>query len=153
MVVCYRGSVLGRQELDGEMIEDLPTRCGTAIRSAAIAAASPGAWWRRTSPVTGRKADACGSWWRREWGGRDPGGLDDIGCAPAQLGTAGSAGVWRFEADCIAAEVNQGAIVKARWRSGCRSAGGAACGNARKWLRAELVAAPMAGAGGAHAEG
>ncbi len=108
----YRGSVLGRQELDGELIEDSPDalwqrsmfrRAGDEPVQRVVVAVDP--------PVTGGlKSDACGI----IVAGRTEAGavvLEDLTLQPASpMGWARRA-VAAFHthgADCIVVEVNQG---------------------------------------------
>lgn len=108
----YRGSVLGRQELDGELIEDAPDalwqrsmfrRAGDESLRRIVVAVDP--------PVTGGlKSDACGI----IVAGRTEAGatvLEDLTLQPASpMGWARRA-VAAFRthaADCVVVEVNQG---------------------------------------------
>jgi phage terminase large subunit-like protein len=108
----YRGSVLGRQELDGELIEDSPDalwqrsmfrRAGDEPVQRIVVAVDP--------PVTGGlKSDACGI----IVAGRTEAGaavLEDLTLQPASpMGWARRAvAAYRSHgADCIVVEVNQG---------------------------------------------
>ncbi|MCF1741741.1 DNA-packaging protein [Paradevosia shaoguanensis] len=155
----YRGSVLGRQELDGEMIEDLPDalwnrdmfrrhRGGELGR--VVVAVDP--------PVTGGpKADACGIVVAARVG-EGAAILADwtiSGARPLNWARRAVRAFKEFEADCIVAEVNQGGdLVKAVLAQvdtevpvrGVRATRG-------KWLRAEPVAALYGRGLVAHAEG
>lgn len=108
----YRGSVLGRQELDGELIEDSPDalwqrsmfrRAGDEPVQRIVVAVDP--------PVTGGlKSDACGI---IVAGGTEAGAtvLEDLTLQPASpMGWARRAvAAYRSHgADCIVVEVNQG---------------------------------------------
>jgi len=108
----YRGSVLGRQELDGELIEDSPDalwqrsmfrRAGDEPVQRVVVAVDP--------PVTGGlKSDACGI----IVAGRTESGavvLEDLTLQPASpMGWArrAAAAFHTHGADCIVVEVNQG---------------------------------------------
>ena len=108
----YRGSVLGRQELDGELIEDSPDalwqrgmfrRAGDEPLQCVVVAVDP--------PVTGGlKSDACGI----VVAGRTETGavvLEDLTLQPASpMGWArrAVAAFHNHGADCIVVEVNQG---------------------------------------------
>ena len=163
IVARYENTVLGRQELDGELIEDLPGALWSrqSFRPAAgevlgriVVAVDP--------PVTGHaKSDACGIVVAGKYSGPDGEGavvLADLSFAPAAPDAWARRAVAAFHeygADCIVAEVNQGGdMVKAviaqedvnvpvrevRARRG-------------KWLRAEPVAALYAHERVAHAPG
>ncbi len=147
VVARYAGSVLGRQELEGELIEDLPGalwqrgmfRAGTADGCGRIVVAVD-------PPVTGTdRSDACGL----VVAGRQGEGavvLEDATVKPAPPLAWARRAVAAFrahDADCIIAEVNQGGdLVKQVIAQvdptvpvrGVRA-------NRGKWLRAEPVAA------------
>jgi phage terminase large subunit-like protein len=146
VVARYRGSVLGRQELDGELIEDRPDalwqrsmfREGGPVTGRIIVAVDP--------PVTGTvRSDACGI----VVAGRSGEGaqvLEDAtlkGVAPLVWARRAVAAYQAHAADAIVVEVNQGGdlvrnliaqvdesvpVVPVRATRG-------------KWLRAEPVAA------------
>jgi phage terminase large subunit-like protein len=159
VVARYRGSVLGRQELEGELIEDLPGALWTRTMfrrfeggglSRTVVAVDPPA-------TSNANSDGCGI----VVAGRDGDGvavLADLTLKPATpLGWARRA-VAAFEdfgADCIVAETNQGgemvkavlaqvdANVPVRMVHATRG----------KWVRAEPVAALYAQGKVAHAAG
>lgn len=159
VVARYRGTVLGRQELDGELIED-----------------DPGALWQRgmfrrfaggdlgrivvavDPPVTGTaRSDACGI----VVAGRSGEGvavLEDCTvkpAAPLAWARRAVAAFWAHQADCVVVEVNQGGDlvqsvieqvddrVPVRQVRAIRG----------KWLRAEPVAALYGRGLVSHAEG
>lgn len=155
----YRGSVLGRQELDGELIEDLPDalwnrdmfrrfRGGELGR--VVVAVDP--------PVTGGpKADACGIVVAGQ-AGEGAAVLADYtasGLHPVNWARRAVRAFRDFEADCIVAEVNQGGdLVKSVIAQVDASVPVRAVrANRGKWLRAEPVAALYARGLVAHAEG
>jgi phage terminase large subunit-like protein len=143
----YRGSVLGRQELDGELIEDRPDAlwnrrmflpAGEEACERIVVAVDP--------PVTGNaKSDACGI----IVAGRTGAGavvLEDRTLQPATpLGWAqrAVAAFHAHKADCVVAEVNQGGdLVKAVIAQVDADVPVRAVRAMRgKWLRAEPVAA------------
>ena len=147
VVARYAGSVLGRQELEGELIEDLP---GALWQRGMFRAGAPGGCGRIVvavdPPVTGTdRSDACGI----VVAGRQGEGavvLEDATLKPAPPLAWARRAVAAFrahDADCIVAEVNQGGdLVKqviaqvdpAVPVRGVRATRG-------KWLRAEPVAA------------
>jgi phage terminase large subunit-like protein len=169
----YRGTVLGRQELDGEMIEDRPDalwqRHMFRPMQGAIGAveAGPGAAAGIDierivvgvdPPVTGNAAsDACGI----VVAGRSGEGavvLEDATLRPAPPAVWAARAVRAFrdhEADAIVAEVNQGGdLVKAVIAQEDPSVPVIAVRATRgKWLRAEPVAALYARGLVAHARG
>lgn len=160
VVERYRGSVLGRQELEGELIEDRPdalwTRAsfrppGDGVRGRCVVALDPPASSRRSS-------DACGLIVAATLGETDAVVLADwsFGAARPEAWAARAVAAFRqFEADCILAEVNQGGeMVRAviaqvdpdvPVREARASRG--------KWLRAEPVAALYANGRVMHAPG
>ena len=159
VVARYENSVLGRQELDGELIEDLPDalwnrgmfrRGDGAGRERCVVAVDP--------PVTGhRHSDRCGIVVaaRRD---NEAVVLADLSFGPAHpdaWARRAVAAFNEFEADCIVAETNQGGdmvraviaqvdrevpVREVRARQG-------------KWVRAEPVAALYAGGRVFHAPG
>ncbi|HEY8595627.1 MAG TPA: terminase family protein [Devosiaceae bacterium] len=161
VVARYRGSVLGRQELDGELIEDRPdalwtrTTLQTARRTECalgriVVAIDP--------PVTsGPKSDACGI---VVAAGEGQGArvLADLTLKPAPpLAWAhrAVAAFRQFRADAVVAEVNQGGeLVRAMI---AQVDAGVPVRTVRatrgKWVRAEPVAALYARGLVSHAEG
>jgi phage terminase large subunit-like protein len=159
VVKRYEGSVLGRQELDGELIEDRPDALWTrasfrpdsgVARGRTVVAIDPPATSRRTS-------DACGIIVAAE-AGEGAVVLADLSFAPAppEVWASRAVAAFReFEADCILAEVNQGgemvrAVIAQQdpdvpIREARASRG--------KWLRAEPVAALYARGRVAHVPG
>jgi phage terminase large subunit-like protein len=159
VVARYRGTVLGRQELEGELIEDLPgalwardmfRRDDGAARHRIVVAVDP--------PVTsGAGADGCGI----IVAARTDAGvvvLEDLTLKPAAPMAWAARAVRAYEdygADCIVAEINQGGeMVKAviaqvnpdvpvRTVHATRG----------KWVRAEPVAALYAQGRVTHAAG
>ena len=159
IVARYEHSVLGRQELEGELIEDLPDalwrrgmfRPGDgAGRERCVVAVDP--------PVTGnRKSDRCGIVVAAKRGD-EAAVLADLSFGPAHpdaWARRAVAAFHEFEADCIVAETNQGGemvraviaqvdrqvpVREVRARQG-------------KWLRAEPVAALYAAGRVSHAAG
>lgn len=159
IVARYENTVLGRQELEGELIEDLPDalwsrgmfRRGDGVgRERCVVAVDP--------PVTGhRHSDRCGIVVasRRD---NEAVVLADLSFGPAHpdaWARRAVAAFHEFEADCIVAETNQGGdmvraviaqvdrevpIREVRARQG-------------KWIRAEPVAALYAGGRVLHAAG
>jgi phage terminase large subunit-like protein len=142
----YRGSVLGRQELDGELIEDAPDAlwqrrmfqpAGDEVPGRIVVAIDP--------PVTGGlRSDACGI----IVAGRTAAGavvLEDLTLQPASpMGWARRAvsAFHRHQADCLVVEVNQGGdMVKTVIGQVDASVPVRAVRASRgKWLRAEPVA-------------
>lgn len=155
----YQHSVLGRQELEGELIEDLPD----ALWSRAMFRRDDGAGRERTvvavdPPVTGhRKSDRCGIVVAAKRGDEAV-VLADLSFGPAHpdaWARRAVAAFHEFAADCIVAETNQGGemvraviaqvdrevpVREVRARQG-------------KWVRAEPVAALYAGGRVAHVAG
>ncbi len=155
----YQHSVLGRQELEGELIEDLPDalwsrgmfRLGDgAGRERCVVAVDP--------PVTGhRKSDRCGIVVAAKRGDEAV-VLADLSFGPAHpdaWARRAVAAFHEFEADCIVAETNQGGemvraviaqvdrqvpVREVRARQG-------------KWVRAEPVAALYAAGRVSHVAG
>ena len=159
VVARYRGTVLGRQELEGELIEDLPGALWTrdmfrrddgAERARIVVAVDPPA-------TSGAGADGCGIVVaaRTERGAVV---LEDLTLKPASpiaWATRAVRAYKDFDADCIVAEVNQGgemvraviaqvdADVPVRTVHATRG----------KWVRAEPVAALYAQGRVTHAAG
>ena len=159
VVARYRGTVLGRQELDGELIEDLPgalwTRdmfrpgTGDDVQRIVVAVDPPA--------TSGPDADGCGI----VVAGRTADGaivLADLTVKPAAPLTWARRAVRAFadyRADCIVAETNQGGEMV---RSVLRQVDPAVPvrmvhATRGKWLRAEPVAALYAQGRVAHAPG
>jgi phage terminase large subunit-like protein len=159
IVARYENSVLGRQELEGELIEDLPD----ALWSRGMFRPDDGAGRERTvvavdPPVTGhRHSDRCGIVVAAK---RGDGAvvLADLSFGPAHpdaWARRAVAAFHEFAADCIVAETNQGGemvravigqvdrevpVREVRARQG-------------KWVRAEPVAALYAAGRVVHAPG
>ncbi len=144
----YAGTVLGRQELEGELIEDLPgalwtrdmfRRCEGAACGRIVVAVDP--------PASGTKrSDACGIVVAGRTDGDGAVVLADLSFGPARPEQWASRAVQAFSdygADCIVAEVNQGGdMVKAVIAQQDRDVPVRAVHALRgKWLRAEPVAA------------
>jgi phage terminase large subunit-like protein len=151
VVARYENSVLGRQELEGELIEDLPD----ALWSRGMFRRDDGAGRERTvvavdPPATGtRKSDRCGIVVAARRGDEAV-VLADLSFGPAHpdaWARRAVAAFHEFAADCIVAETNQGGdmeraviaqvdrevpVREVRARQG-------------KWVRAEPVAALYAG--------
>lgn len=155
----YRGSVLGRQELDGELIEDLPDalwnrdmfrRFRGHELGRVVVAVDP--------PVTGGpKADACGIVVVARVG-EGAAVLADYtasGLHPVNWARRAVRAFRDFEADCIVAEVNQGGDLVKSVIAQVDAAVPikAVRANRGKWVRAEPVAALYARGLVAHAEG
>jgi phage terminase large subunit-like protein len=156
----YRGTVLGRQELDGELIEDLP---GALWQRSMFRPAPAGVELRRTvvavdPPVTGNaNSDACGI----VVAARTEAGavvLEDATLQPAAPVLWAERAVRAFHAhhaDAIVAEVNQGGdLVKAIIVQEDPNVPVRAVRATRgKWLRAEPIAALYARGLISHAPG
>lgn len=159
VVARYRDTVLGRQELDGELIEDLP---GALWTRDMFRHAEPGEYGRIVVAVdppttSGAGADGCGIVVaaRAATGAIVLADLTLKPAAPLQWATRAVRAFADFGADAIVAEVNQGGeMVKAviaqvdpdvpvRMVHATRG----------KWLRAEPVAALYAQGRVAHATG
>ena len=159
IVARYENTVLGRQELEGEMIEDRPD----ALWSRAVFRVADEAPLERIvvavdPPVTGhRRSDACGI----VVAGRVGEGavvLADMSFAPAAPDAWAKRAVAAFHeygADCIVAEVNQGGdMVKAVIAQEDRNVPVREVRASRgKWVRAEPVAALYANGRVAHRPG
>ncbi|WP_316014568.1 DNA-packaging protein [Roseobacter sp. HKCCA0434] len=121
----YGGTVLGRQELDGELIRDMP---GTLWPRARIEAARVDAAPELTRvvvavdpPVTGKdSSDGCGlivAGLAREGENWRAVILDDLSlptASPNEWAAAAVAAYRDWQADCIVAEVNQGGAMVER---------------------------------------
>ncbi len=159
IVARYENTILGRQELDGELIEDRPDALWTrGIFRADDCTALERIVVAVDPPVTGHKgSDACGI----VVAGRVGQGavvLADLSFAPAapdQWAKRAVAAFTEFKADCIVAETNQGGdMVKAVIAQenpdvpvrGVHASRG-------KWVRAEPVAALYANGRVAHRPG
>lgn len=159
IVARYENTVLGRQELEGELIEDRPDALWTravfrrdesATVGRIVVAVDP--------PVTGhRRSDACGI----VVAGRAGEGavvLADLSFGPAQpheWARRAVAAFHEFAADCVVVETNQGGdmvkAVIAQEDTEVPVRGVAA--RRGKWLRAEPVAALYANGRVAHRAG
>ncbi len=159
IVARYENTVLGRQELGGELIEDRPDALWTRgmFRAASgeelgrvVVAVDP--------PVTGHgRSDACGIVVAAR-AGEGAVVLADLSFAPAPPKAWASRAVAafnEFKADCIVAEVNQGGdLVKAVIAQEDADVPVRAVHATRgKWLRAEPVAALYANGRVAHRPG
>lgn len=159
VVARYRGTVLGRQELEGELIEDLPDALwqramfrppGTAPLQRIVVAVDP--------PVTGgAKSDACGIVVAGKTGSEAV-VIDDQTMKRAQPLSWARKAVRAFHAhgaDLIVAEVNQGGdLVKTLIAQVDPNVPVKAVrANRGKWLRAEPVAALYAQGRVAHRPG
>ena len=160
IVARYTGSVLGRQELEGELIEDLPGALWTRGMFRMDAASVPGRVVVAVDPpATGHeRSDACGIVVAGRVGEDEAVVLADASFAPAAPDAWARRAVAAFHehgADCIVAEVNQGgdmvraviaqvdADVPVREVRASRG----------KWVRAEPVAALYANGRVAHRPG
>ncbi len=108
----YRGTVLGRQELDGELIEDMPGALWTREMIRPDDGPEPERIVVSIDPpaTSGARSDACGIVvaGRR---GNEVVVLADFTvqpAAPLEWATAAMRAYRFFKADCIVAEVNQG---------------------------------------------
>lgn len=159
VVARYAGSVLGRQELEGELIEDRPDAlwsrsvfrvAGDAPLERIVVAVDP--------PVSGhRRSDACGIVVAGR-AGEAAVVLADLSFAPAAPDAWARRAVAAFHeygADCIVAEVNQGGdMVKAVIAQEDANVPVRAVRASRgKWVRAEPVAALYANGRVAHRPG
>jgi phage terminase large subunit-like protein len=159
IVARYENSVLGRQELEGELIEDMPD----ALWNRGMFRPGDGGGRERTvvavdPPATGnRKSDRCGIVVAGKRGDEAV-VLADLSFGPAHpdaWARRAVAAFHEFSADCIVAETNQGGemvraviaqvdrdvpVREVRARQG-------------KWVRAEPVAALYAGGRVAHVAG
>jgi len=162
-VARYEGTVLGRQELEGELIEDLPDALWGRGMFRRDDGAKDVAWRERTvvavdPPVTGhRRSDRCGIVVAARRGDEAV-VLADFSFGPAHpdaWARRAVAAFHEFSADCIVAETNQGGdmvraviaqvdpevpVREVRARHG-------------KWVRAEPVAALYASGRVAHVAG
>lgn len=143
----YRGTVLGRQELDGELIEDMP---GALWTREMIRIAEAGEMERIVVAIdppttSGERSDACGIIVAGRHGDRAT-VLADFTlqpAAPLQWAERAVRAYRFFEADCIVAEINQGGemvkivIAQLDGRVPVR----AVHASRSKWVRAEPVAA------------
>ncbi len=148
----YAGTRLGRQELDGELIEDRPDALWRRemIEAMRVAVAPAREALRRVvvaidPPAGGADADACGI---VGCGLGEDGSafvLADLslrGAAPAEWAARAAALYRRLEADALVAEVNQGGDMVAEVVRGVDPAIPVTAVRATrgKWLRAEPVA-------------
>jgi phage terminase large subunit-like protein len=156
----YQSTVLGRQELDGELIEDRPD----ALWQRAMFRRAPAEFERRRivvavdPPVTGNeRSDACGI----VVAARTPDGavvLEDATLRPAAPNVWAARAVAAYHAhnaDCVVAEVNQGGdLVKAIIAQAAPEIPVRAVRATRgKWVRAEPIAALYARALISHVPG
>lgn len=162
VVARYRGSVLGRQELDGEMIEDRPDalwqRAMFANRRAAGETLSGRIVVAVDPPVTGNaKSDACGIVVAGREGERAVVLADrTLKPAPPLAWARRTVATFRqFEADAVVAEVNQGGDLVRELIAQVDPAVPVRAVRATrgKWLRAEPVATLYARGLVSHAEG
>ena len=141
IVKRYQGTQLGRQELDGEIIEDAPDALWTrALLEACRVDGRAGLLAHRGG---GRSAGARGQGRRRLRAGRSRARMDGLvyvladesaaGLSPAGWASKAIALWRRLEADALVVEVNQGGdMVRAVIRRGRRErAGDARCGRTR----------------------
>jgi phage terminase large subunit-like protein len=159
VVARYRGTVLGRQELDGELIEDLPGALwsrdmfrplGEAPLLRCVVAVDP--------PATGGKhSDGCGIVvaGRTETGAAVLADLTLKPATPLQWAQQAERAYEDYKADCIVAEVNQGGDMVKAVIAQVNPLVPVKAVHARrgKWLRAEPVAALYAQGRVAHAPG
>ncbi len=159
IVARYENTVLGRQELEGELIEDRPDALWLRGMFRADARAELGRIVVAVDPpVTGHKgSDACGIIVAAR-AGEGAVVLADLSFGPArpEAWAARAVGAFHtFEADCIVAEVNQGGdLVKsviAQQDAGVPVR--AVHASRGKWVRAEPVAALYANGRVAHRPG
>ncbi len=159
VVARYRGTVLGRQELEGELIEDLPGALWTrdmfraddgAERGRVVVAVDPPA-------TSGAGADGCGIIVAARTDA-DAVVIEDLTLKPASPMAWATRAVRAYHdcgADCIVAEVNQGGeMVKAVIAQVDADAPVRTVHATRgKWVRAEPVAALYAQGRVRHASG
>lgn len=159
VVARYRGTVLGRQELEGELIEDLPGALWTremfrrddgAERGRIVVAVDPPA-------TSGAAADACGIIVaaRTERGAVVLEDLTLKPAAPVAWATRAVRAYRDYGADCIVAEVNQGGEMVAAVIAHVDPEVPVRTVHATrgKWLRAEPVATLYARGRVLHADG
>lgn len=159
VVARYRGTVLGRQELDGELIEDDPgalwqrgmfRRPGGEPHERIVVAVDP--------PVTGTdRSDACGIIVAAR-AGEGAVVLEDCTlkpAAPIEWARRAVAAFYAHEADCIVVEVNQGGDLVRQLLGQVDQAVPVRTVYAakRKWVRAEPVAALYARGLVSHVDG
>ncbi len=159
VVARYRGTVLGRQELDGELIEDLPGALWTRDMFRPDAGAEPQRIVVAVDPpaTSGPDADGCGI----VVAGRTGEGatvLADLTvkpAAPLQWANRAVRAFEDFRADCIVAEANQGGeMVRTVLRQVDPAVPVRLVHATRgKWVRAEPVAALYAQGRITHAPG
>jgi phage terminase large subunit-like protein len=159
VVARYRDTVLGRQELDGELIEDRPDALWTRALFRPVAGGEAGRVVVAVDPpVTGgARSDACGIVVAARMG-EGAAVLADMSFRPAPpLAWARRvvAAYEGFSADCVVAEVNQGGELVAQMIAQVNPAVPVKMvrANRGKWLRAEPVAALYARGLVGHAEG
>lgn len=150
IVSRYRDTVLGRQELDGEMVEEMPGALWNRGQIEAARMAEAPALSRVVvavdPPVTGKKtSDACGIVVAGRWGEKAVVLADRTVQGTTPLGWARVAvkAFHEFAADTIIAEVNQGGDLVKTVLAQIDPAVPVreARANRGKWLRAEPVAA------------
>lgn len=159
VVARYRDTVLGRQELEGELIEDMPGALWTrdmfrrddeAERGRIVVAVDPPA-------TSGAGADGCGIVVaaRTDRGAVVLADLTLRPAAPIAWATRAVRAYYDYGADCIVAETNQGGeMVKAVLAQVDASVPVRTVNATRgKWLRAEPVAALYAQGRVTHAAG
>jgi phage terminase large subunit-like protein len=159
VVARYRGSVLGRQELDGELIEDLPGALWTRdmfVRSDShgygriVVAVDPPA-------TSGPDADGCGIIVaaRTDAGAAVIADLSLKPAAPLAWATRAVRAFDDYGADCIVAEANQGGEMVRSVITQVKPDAPVRLVHATrgKWLRAEPVAALYAQGKVTHAAG
>ncbi|WP_441338353.1 DNA-packaging protein [Nitratireductor sp.] len=148
----YAGTRLGRQELDGELIEDRPDALWTRAMLEKVGACEKASEVKRIvvavdPPVaSSRRSDACGL----VAAGVDAGGCGVVlcdetvkGAKPQEWAARAVALYHRLEADCLVAEVNQGGEMVATVIATVDASVPVKAVRATrgKWLRAEPVAA------------
>jgi phage terminase large subunit-like protein len=159
VVARYRGTVLGRQELDGELIEDLPGALWTRDMFRRLEGGELGRVVVAVDPpaTSNAQSDGCGIVvaGRTETGAAVLRDLTLKPAAPLQWATRAVEAFEAHGADCIVAEVNQGGeMVKAVLAQIDRNVPVRTVHATRgKWLRAEPVAALYAQGRVTHAEG
>lgn len=146
----YRGTALGRQELDGDMIEEIAGALWTREMIEAVRRDTAPAFARVVvavdPPASGHaKSDACGIIVAGREGERAMVLADRTvqGLTPVGWARVAIKAFFEFEADCIVAEVNQGGdMVKAVLAQvDAMVPVKAVRANRGKWVRAEPVAA------------
>jgi phage terminase large subunit-like protein len=159
VVARYRGTALGRQELDGELIDDLPGALWTRQMFRPLGDEAIGRIVVAVDPpaTSTARSDGCGI----VIAGRTSEGVAVLGdltlkpAAPLQWAKAAVAAFHGRDADCIVAEINQGGeMVKAVIAQVDDTVPVRTVHATRgKWLRAEPVAALYAQGKVRHAAG